>query len=125
MSGPISLASFDGVENLDALDRDLEEFHEAFVGALFDQDPRTRAAVLARVVKDGVGRHGRRLLEVGVGENDVRALAPEFERDAFDLFGAARHDLAPRLVRTGEAHLAHRLVGHEAVTHRSAVTDET
>ena len=53
------------------------------------QDPAARAAVLAGVVEDAVRRGRGRLLEVGVGEHDVRALAAELEGDPLHLVGGA------------------------------------
>ncbi len=59
-----------------------------------DQDAAARAAVLAGVVEDAVRRGRGRLLEVGVGEHDVGALAAELERDPLDLVGGS-----PRMIR--------------------------
>ena len=66
-----------------------EQLHEPVVGRPLHQDPRAGAAVLAGVVEDGVRRGGGGLLEVGVGEDDVGALAAELEGDPLDLVGAA------------------------------------
>ncbi len=61
------------------------------------------------------GRHRRRLLEVGVGEHDVRALAAQLERDALDRRRRARRDRAPDLGRAGEGDLGHVGVVDEAL----------
>ena len=61
---------------------------------------------------DARRRRGR-LLEVGVGEDDVRALAAELEGDGLDLRGAPGGDLLADLGRPGEHDLAHLLVGDE------------
>ena len=42
--------------------------------------------------KTAYGAVGRRPLEVGVGEHDVRALAAQLQRHRLDLLGAAGHD---------------------------------
>src|SRR5205814_6321257 len=60
-------------------------------GASLHEDPRARAAVLACVPEDGERRGGGRALEIRVGEDDVRRLAAELERDALDRL---RRDLA-------------------------------
>ena len=82
-----------------------EQLGEAVVDGALDEDPRPRAAVLARVVEHGVRRGGGGLLEVGVGEDDVGRLAAELERDALDRPGRAAHHLLPDLGRAGEADL--------------------
>ncbi len=81
-------------------------------GAL-DQDATARAAVLAGVVEDAVRRGRGSLLEVGVGEHDVGALAAQLERDPLDLVGGAAHDPLAHLGRPGEADLPHRGVADE------------
>ncbi len=82
-----------------------EQLGEAVVDGALDEDPRARAAVLARVVEHGVRRGGGGLLEVGVGEDDVGRLAAELERDALDRPRRAAHHLLPDLGRAGEADL--------------------
>ena len=124
ISGPISARLVGRVEHAKALHRDLEEFHEALVGRGLDEDPRSRAAVLAGVVEDRRGRAGGGALQVGVGEDDVGALAAEFERHALDLLGAARHHPLAHVARAGEADLAHGLVRDEAPAHDAAVTGQ-
>src|SRR5256885_14944576 len=49
-----------------------------------DQDARARAAVLTRVTEHRQRRRGGGLVEVGVGEHDVRGLAAQLQRDALD-----------------------------------------
>ena len=79
------------VADLHAAGRVDEQLEEAVVGGALDEDPRARAAVLAGVVEDGVGRGRGGLLQVGVREDDVRRLAAELERDALDRPGRALH----------------------------------
>jgi len=52
-------------------------------------------------------------LEVGVGEDDVRALAAELEGDRLDLGGASGHHVLAHLGGPGEDDLAHGWVGDE------------
>src|SRR5207253_7125030 len=94
-----------GIADLQLARRLDEQLDEAIVGRALDEDARARAAVLARVVEDGVRRSGRGLLEVGVGEDDVRGLAAELERDALDRRGGAGHHAPTDLGRAGEADL--------------------
>ena len=70
-------------------DRRLEQVEEAVVDRALDQNARTGAAVLPGVVEHPGGRTGRGQLEIGVGEDDVGALAPQLERHPLDLLGAA------------------------------------
>ena len=85
MSGPISVASSVGSPTTTPRDRRLEQRHEAVVDGALDQDARAGAAVLAGVVEHPGRGPGGRQLEVGVGEDDVGALAAELERDPLDL----------------------------------------
>ena len=112
-SGPISEDSSDGSSTRSAVHRLLEAGQELVVRRPLDQDPRPRAAVLAGVVEDGVRRRGGRRGDVGVGEDDVGALAAELEGHRLDLVGAAGHDPLADLGRAGEDDLADQLVGHE------------
>ena len=101
-----------------------EQVGEAVVGAALDEDARARAAVLAGVVEDGVRRGGRGLLEVGVGEDDVRGLAAELERDALDRRGGAFHHGAADLGRAGEADLRDVGMLDEALADDRALADD-
>ena len=74
----------------DAAHGRLEVLHEPVEHAALHEDPAAGAAVLAGVVEDAVGRARRGELEVGVGEDDVGALAAELEGDPLDLVGRAR-----------------------------------
>ena len=49
-----------------------EQLDDLLVGRPLDEDPRSRAAVLAAVVEDGIRRFGGEPLDVGVGVDDVR-----------------------------------------------------
>ena len=124
-SGPISLASSPGSSDLHAGDRRLEQAEELVVRRPLDEDPRAGAAVLAGVVEDGVRRAGGRGGQVGVGEDDVGALAAELEGHPLHLVGAAGHDLLADLGGAGEADLADQRVGDEPLAdHRALARDD-
>src|ERR1019366_10477542 len=89
-----------------------------------DEDPRARAAVLAGVVENRRRGTGGGALQVRVGEDDVGALAAEFERHALDLLGATGHHLLAHVTRTGETDLTYGLVCDESPTHDTAVTGQ-
>ena len=82
-----------------------QELQKSIVNRLLHEDPRARAAVLARVVEDGVRRGRRRPLEVGVGEDDVCRLAAELERHPLDRRRRALHDDTADLRRACETDL--------------------
>ena len=69
-----------------------------------DDDARARVAGLALVVVDAPGDRLGRRPDIGVGHDDMRALAAAFERDALHvaLAGIDHHQLAD-LRRAGEA----------------------
>ena len=52
------------------------------VGRGFDQDAAAGRAGLAAVLDHRVDEHRQRLVDIGVGEDDLRRLAAEFHRDA-------------------------------------------
>ena len=113
ISGPISVASSRGIADPPVGDGRFEQLEEAVVHAPLHEDAAARAAVLARVVEHRARRRRRRPLEVGVREDDVGALAAEFERDGLERAGAAGRDIRPDLGRSGEHDLAHVGVRHE------------
>ena len=77
---------------------------EVVVRARLDEDPRPRLAALPGGVVDRPDRARDRVVEVRVGEDEVRALAAQLERDALDRLRAEPHDLAagPRRSREGD-----------------------
>ncbi|BFO20054.1 hypothetical protein SHKM778_64420 [Streptomyces sp. KM77-8] len=83
------------VAHPDGLDRGGEQFQEPVVRGALDEDAGAGAAVLAGVVEEGHGGGRGGGLQVGVGEDDVGALAAEFEGDALEGGGA----LGPHLSR--------------------------
>ena len=100
------------------LNRPLERLQEAVDDRPLDQDPRARAAVLARVAEHGRRRRRGRSLEIGVGEHDVRRLAPQLQGDPLDRRRGPRGDPAPHLGRAGEGDL-----GHVGVLHQPPAAD--
>ena len=80
--------------------------HELVVGLFLHEEPRTGAAALALVEEQREVRAFDGRIHVGVGEDDVGALAAEFQRDAFEVgFGGCLHDQVADLGRPGERHL--------------------
>ena len=115
MSGPISVVSRRGSPTVTPLTAVSKQLHEPVEGRPLDEDARAGAAVLAGVVEDPVGGGGRGLLQVGVGEDDVGALAAELQGDRLHLLRAARHDPLAHLGAAGEDDLADVGVVDEAL----------
>src|SRR5215212_11358594 len=93
------------VADAEALDRRLHEGEEVVEDAPLNEDARAGATVLPGVAEDGDGRARGSLLQVGVGKDDVRGLAAEFEGDPLYGAGGALGDLLPHLGRAGEGYL--------------------
>ena len=83
-----------------------EQLDDLLVDRALDEDPRAGAAVLAAVVEDRVRRLGREALDVGVGVDDVRALAAELEADLLHVVRGQPHDLLAGRRLAGERDLA-------------------
>src|SRR6266700_4186449 len=102
----------------------LEQHHEPVVRAALDEDARPGAAVMTRVVERCIRRACCRRREVSVREDDVGALAAELERHGFDLRGAAGHDLAAHLGRSGEDDLRDICVVDEPLADDAALAGQ-
>ncbi len=94
------------------------------MGGAFDEDAGAGAAVLSGVVEEGHGGGGRGGLQVGVGEDDVGALAAEFEGDALEVRGALGPHLLADGRRPGEDDLGDAGVFDEGVPGDRAVPGE-
>ena len=103
-----------------AADRRLQQLHEPVVGRALDEDARPGAAVLPGVVEHGRRRRGRGPLQVGVGEDDVGALAAQLEGEPLHVRGAAGHDPLAHLGGAGEDDLAHVGVVDQALADHRA-----
>src|SRR5207245_321594 len=81
---------------------------ELVVNFFFHKQPRAGATALALVEEQPEERAFHGPGEVRVGQDDVRTLAPEFQRDALEI-AAARglHDQLADYGRAGEGHLVH------------------
>src|SRR5207248_7686135 len=79
--------------------------HEVVVERLFDEHPRTRFAALPGRVVDRPDGARDRVVELRVGEDEVRALAAELEGDPLDRLGREAHDLRPGGGRAREGDL--------------------
>ena len=88
-------------------------FEDAIVRRLFDEDPRSGRAHLSLVVEDRRRSGARRALHVGVGQDDVRRLATELQRQLLQVARRGANEDPADLRRTGERHLVHAVVGGE------------
>ena len=70
------------------------------MGAALDQHAAAGGAGLAGVLHDRIDDHRQRRIEVGIGEDDLRRLAAEFERDRHMV--DARPPAPPRVPVCGE-----------------------
>src|SRR5207237_6058290 len=93
-----------------------EPGYELLVQRRLDEYARACLATLARRVVDRPDGARNRVVEVRVGEDEVRALAAELERDALDRVRAEPHDLAARPRRAGEGDLVDARVPDEVRT---------
>src|ERR671913_2406904 len=101
----------------------LHEREELVEGSFLDQDARAGAAILPGVTEDGDGRRSGGLLQVGIGEDNVRGLAPQLQGDA--LYGACgpRHDALADLRGTREGDLGYVRVLDEPLPDLAPRTD--
>jgi hypothetical protein len=90
-----------------------EARHEFVVERRIDEHARARFATLPGRVVDRPDRARDRIVEIRIGEHEVRALAAELERQPLDRLRAEPHDLAARLRRAGERNLVHARMPHE------------
>ena len=97
---------------LRALDEPLDE---TIVERAFENEPRSGRADLSRVGEDAEERVVDRRLEIGVGEDDVRRLAAELERDLLQVRRRVVHDAASGLRAAGERDLVDELARGERV----------
>ena len=112
------------VADADRLDVLGEQRREAIERRFLDEHPRARAAVLAGVGEHSAGRRRRGGLEIGVGEDHVRRLAAELERDALDRRGGGGGDRAPHLGRAREGDLRDVRVLDEPLPARAPRPDD-
>ena len=73
--------------------------------AVLDEQSGARGAGLTVVEQEATGRAGDRGVEVGVGEDDLRALAAEFQRDLLEVARRGVDDLPADIRRPGERDL--------------------
>src|SRR5204862_7604213 len=88
-------------------DRTRQQLDEAVDRASFNENPRASTAVLPCVAEDRERRSGGGGLEVSVGEDDVRRLAVELERDTLDRPCGELPDPPADGRRAGECDLRH------------------
>ena len=81
-----------------------------------------RRAHLALTVEDAVLRAADGALQIGIGEDDVRTLAAEFQRYPLHCFGSVAHDLLADFRRAGKGDLVHSRVLDQRCARRRAAT---
>ena len=92
-----------------------EQLHELIERPTLHKHPAARTAILARVGEDAHRRTRRRLRDVGIAEDDVRRLATEFERDAFQIPRRQAHDARADLRGAGEGNFANQRMSRQRV----------
>ena len=113
------------VANLVLLSALLESLEELVIDALLDKDTSSGAAALAVVVVDTEVDPADGLLDIGIVENDVGALATQFEGDRLEVgSGSSLHDGAANESRSGESNLVNVHVGRDGSTGNLAETGE-
>ncbi len=102
----------------------LELVEHACGHRFLDQQARTGAAHVPLVEENAADHAFHRLVECGVGEDQVRRLAAEFERELLAAAGdAARDDLAD-VGAARECDLAHEWMGSQRGTGRTCTGDD-
>ena len=103
MSGPSCTSRIEAVADADRLAEFRQPLNEFIVNAALDEQPRAGDADLAGVGVDAHRRARHRHVEIGVGEDDVRRLAAEFELTRASMLPAeAWTILRPVSSRAGE-----------------------
>ena len=97
---------------------------ERVVRLVLHEDPRARLARLAGRVVDRPQRADDGRVEVGVGEDDVRALAAELQRDALERLGGNLGDAAAGIGLAGEGDLVDAGMGGDRLTHLGTGTGD-
>ena len=106
-----------GITDDHSFDRRFEQLHEAIKNVALHKDPTTRATVLTGIVKNAVGRGGRRTFQIAVIEDDVRALSAEFQGHPLDLLRGSCHHTHADLGGAGEDQLANIRMGDQSLAH--------
>ena len=101
-----------------------EALEQRLVDALLDQHARAGRAGLAGVLHDGVDQHRHGGVEVGVGEDDLRALAAELQRDRAVPLGRDLLDQRADLRAAGEADVVDARVARQRVADLVAVAGD-
>jgi hypothetical protein len=91
-----------------------QALQQGLVDQLVDQHARAGAAGLPGVLHDGVDDHGDGGVQVGIGEDDLRALAAEFQRDRAVAFGRHLLDDRAHAGAAGEADVVDAGVARQA-----------
>ena len=114
----------EGTAEADALGAAHDLVDDAVVDRFLHQQPCPRRADLAAVEEDRRERVVDGSIEVGIGEDDVGILAPEFERDLLHRRGGVGHDASPGHYPAREGHHVHVGMRGERGTRRRARTQD-
>ena len=79
-----------------------QTIQQCVADAFLDQQPAAGNAALAGIVVDAIGDAVGGSLQIGIGENDLRTLAAQFEPDALDAAGGDLAKLRADAHRAGE-----------------------
>ncbi|GAD23998.1 hypothetical protein AVS7_03758, partial [Acidovorax sp. MR-S7] len=94
-----------------------QALQEGFVDGALDEHARAGRAGLARVLHDGVDQHGHGGVQVGVGEDHLRALAAQLQRHRAVALGGGLLDQRAHLGAAGEADVVDAGVARQRVAH--------
>jgi len=95
----------EGIAHRDALAEIRELTYDFVIAIALHEDTRTRTADLARVKEHAHHRGRYRLIQIGIGEDDVRGLTAKFQRYLLKVAGGGLQDYLADLGRTGERDL--------------------
>ena len=105
MTGPIWVSHSSGSPTRILPTRSTYIGQELVVDRPVQEEAGTRGATLASIGEDREQRPVNRFVQIRVREDDVRALAAQFEGDVLDGAGSGAHDLAAGLGFAGKGDL--------------------
>ena len=102
------------------LSESTHDLHRLLIYRPLDQHAGRCIARLPRIVETASYGVAERALEIRIGKDEVRRLAAEFLRDAFDGVGCSLGHIDAGAGRTGERHHLDERMGAHGVTHRGS-----
>ena len=106
ITGPTSRSAQRGADAQGAVAR-RHARHHVVEDAALDQDARRGRTGLPGVLDAGIHQEGQRGVQVGIGEDDLRALAAEFQRHRHGVLGRCGLDHRTHADRAGEGQVLH------------------